>query len=220
MTNVKPLTPKQEDRRHRILTATRAMVAQHGYEGMVMSQVAERAGVSPTTLYNLYNTKDELLLESLRELIVSNYQKIGSETPGPGWEYLVRVVESGAWIRKAEPAYGEAMTNALLRATPGDALVELLIRNVRADFRGSLEAMKQRGELLKEVNVEQLATMMAGNYWATFLLLNKGVEKLKNISMSIQVNILSVLIAASKGSVKVAMEQSLATLRETGSLND
>ena len=63
MSNVKELTPRQESRRHRILLVAREMVADHGYEGMVMSEVAERADVSPTTLYNLYNTKDELLLE-------------------------------------------------------------------------------------------------------------------------------------------------------------
>ena len=69
---VKSLTPKQEERRQRILRAARDMVADHGYEGMVMSQVAERAGVSPTTLYNLYNTKDQLVMESLRELLAQN----------------------------------------------------------------------------------------------------------------------------------------------------
>ena len=69
MIKVKELTPRQESRRHRILKVTREMVADHGYEGMVMSEVAERADVSPTTLYNLYNTKDELLLEALLSLI-------------------------------------------------------------------------------------------------------------------------------------------------------
>ena len=64
MSKVKSLTPRQEDRRDRILGVARQMVADYGYGGMVMSEVAERAEVSPTTLYNLYNTKDELLARS------------------------------------------------------------------------------------------------------------------------------------------------------------
>ena len=77
MSDPKSLTPRQEERRHRILAAARQMVADHCHEGMVMSHVADRAEVSPTTLYNLYNTKDELLLEALRELLVISYQRVG-----------------------------------------------------------------------------------------------------------------------------------------------
>ena len=102
MNKVRILTPRQESRRQRILAVTRDMVADYGYEGMVMSQVADRAEVSPTTLYNLYNTKDELLLEALRDLMVSNYQKVGEMSEsGPGWKYLVRVMEFGASLRAA-----------------------------------------------------------------------------------------------------------------------
>ena len=71
MVKARGLTPRQEGRRHRILSAARDMLSEYGYEGTVMSKVAQRAGVSPTTLYNLYNTKDELLLEALRELAAS-----------------------------------------------------------------------------------------------------------------------------------------------------
>lgn len=216
MTNVKPRTPKQEDRRHRILSATRQLVADHGYEGTVMSQVAESAGVSPTTLYNLYNTKDELLLEALRELIIENYQKIDGESKGPGWQYLLRVVENGAWLRGTNPAYGDAITNALLRATPGDALVELLLKNVRYDFRTSLSAMKDRSELLDDVHIEHLATLMMGNYWSTFIMLNKGVEKNKQMLLSLQLNLLSTLVASTRNPVSADIAQCLASLRKTG----
>ncbi|MBT4494698.1 MAG: helix-turn-helix transcriptional regulator, partial [Gammaproteobacteria bacterium] len=88
MQKVKSLTPKQEDRRHRILSAARDMVADHGYEGMVMSQVADRAGVSPTTLYNLFNTKDQLVMESLRELMAESAREVIAGSDGPGWRYL------------------------------------------------------------------------------------------------------------------------------------
>ena len=62
MPKIKPLTPKQLTRRRRIFSAARDMIGAHGYEGMVMSQVAEVASVSPTTLYNLFNTKDLSLI--------------------------------------------------------------------------------------------------------------------------------------------------------------
>ncbi len=214
MNNVKQLTPKQEDRRRRILSAARKMVADYGYDGMVMSEVAETAGVSPTTLYNLYNTKDELLLEALRDLLVENYQQFDQQLPPErGWHYLHRVVQNGAMLRHSEPAYGEAIVNALLRSVPGDALTQLLFDNVREDFHFSLQKMAERGELQPDVNIKHLAVILLGNYWSTFLLVSKGAERLTRIKLSLEINMLSVLMAASQGKVREEIEQRLTEIR-------
>ena len=220
MSNAKSLTPRQEDRRHRILAATRKMVADYGYEGMVMSQVAELAEVSPTTLYNLYNTKDELLLEALRELLVESYRRVGELSQGPGWKYLLSVVEFGAETRASEPAYAEAITDALLRAVPGDALTELLLRTVQEDFLHSLKAMATRSELKEEVDIEHLSTVLLGNYWSTFLLINKGMGEIARMRYTLEVNLLSVLIAASQGKCREDMESTLEAIRRKGCDDD
>jgi AcrR family transcriptional regulator len=215
MSNSKSLTPRQEDRRHRILETARQMVADYGYEGMVMSQVAERAEVSPTTLYNLYNTKDELLLEALRDLMVISYQQVGEMSDGgPGWKYLINLMEYGAALRASEPAYAEAITDALLRAVQGDALTEVLLQSVQQDFLHSLTKMAERGELKEEVDIEHLSTTLLGNYWSTFLLINKGMEGIARMRFSLEVNMLSVLIAASQGEVREEMETVLETIRQ------
>ncbi len=160
MSKAKALTPRQESRRHRILLVAREMVADHGYDGMVMSEVAERSGVSPTTLYNLYNTKDELLLEALRELIVISYQRVGQISDiGPGWKYLLNVMEGAAALRSAEPAYAEAITDALFRAVQHDALTELLLNTVRQEFFHSLTKMAEEDQLKAEVTTERLETL-------------------------------------------------------------
>jgi AcrR family transcriptional regulator len=214
MSKTKSLTPRQEDRRHRILMVARQMVADHGYGGMVMSEVAERAEVSPTTLYNLYNTKDELLLEALRELMVISYQRVGEMSElGPGWKYLLNVMEYGAALRASEPAYAEAITDALLRAVQGDALTELLLHSVLQDFLHSLTKMAEQGELKDGVDVEHLATILLGNYWSTFMLINKGLEAISRMRISLLVNVLSVLIASSQGAAREEMERTLEEIR-------
>lgn len=220
MSDPNSLTPRQEERRHRILAATRQLVADHGYEGMVMSQVADRAEVSPTTLYNLYNTKDELLLEALRELLVISYQRVGEMSDvGPGWKYLLNLMEYGATLRAAEPAYAEAITDALLRAVQGDALTELLLHSVRQDFLHSLTKMAERGELREEVDVEQMSTMLLGNYWSTFLLINKGLEEISRMRFSLIIDMLSALIAASQGAAREEMEAALANIRREANIH-
>ncbi|MBA58115.1 MAG: hypothetical protein CMQ40_02970 [Gammaproteobacteria bacterium] len=213
MGSIRNLTPRQEVRREKILSATRKLVASQGFDGMVMSDVAEAACVSPTTLYNLYNTKDELLLEALRGLVVKNYEKVGQRFGVGSWRYLLGVVENGAWLRSAEPEYGEAITDALLRAKPGDPLTQLLFENVRQDFAYSLKQMKLRGELAGGVDPQHLAVILLGNYWGTFLLLNKGIEKSRRLIHSANINLLSVLIASTCGEVKKEMSDHILELR-------
>lgn len=214
MSETKSLTPRQEERRHRILKVARQMVAENGYGGMVMSEVAELAKVSPTTLYNLYNTKDELLLEALRDFMVSSYQQVGALSEvGPGWKYLLNVMEYGAALRTSEPAYGEAITDALLRARQGDPLTELLLHSVRQDFLHSLTKMAARGELRKGVDREHLATLLLGNYWSTFMMMNKGLESISRMKVSLMVNVLSLLITSSQGGAREELERILEDVR-------
>lgn len=123
------------------------MVADHGYEGMVMSQVAERADVSPTTLYNLYNTKDQLIMESLQDLLVANAREVFAESDGRGWQYIFETVKSGAQMVCESPAYADAMLTALQRARAGDVLVRMLVEDGCHDMKHSLDVMKDKGEL-------------------------------------------------------------------------
>jgi AcrR family transcriptional regulator len=54
--------PKVRERnRRRVLDAARALVAVGGMDALSMRTLADRAGVSATTLYNLFGTKDEVV---------------------------------------------------------------------------------------------------------------------------------------------------------------
>jgi AcrR family transcriptional regulator len=55
-------------RRRAILDAARAVFAQHSYAGFSMTDVAARTGLAKGTLYLYFRTKEELLLELLRDL--------------------------------------------------------------------------------------------------------------------------------------------------------
>ena len=90
----RPLTANQQERRNRILAAARELVAQHGYDGMIMRDVATAANVSPTTLYNLYNTKDELLLAALRDKLAENLRIATPESFEHGYDYFAAQLEN------------------------------------------------------------------------------------------------------------------------------
>jgi AcrR family transcriptional regulator len=53
-------------RRERILAAARAIVAREGFDALTTRRLADEAGVTAPTLYNLIGSKDEIISELVR----------------------------------------------------------------------------------------------------------------------------------------------------------
>ena len=58
-----------KETRARILAATRALLGEVGLEGATLKAICDRAGVRAGSFYNLFATKDEAVLEVVREAI-------------------------------------------------------------------------------------------------------------------------------------------------------
>ncbi|MFF0607993.1 TetR/AcrR family transcriptional regulator [Nocardia tengchongensis] len=54
--------------RQSILTATVAQIAEHGLEGLTISEVADRAGVAETTIYRRWGTRTALVADAVADL--------------------------------------------------------------------------------------------------------------------------------------------------------
>lgn len=201
------LTPNQQRRRTRILDATRELVTRHGYDGMIMRDVAALADVSATTLYNLYNTKDELLLAALRERITHSSTQAALESDGPGYEYLLAHVRNVCKETRRAPAYVGAIAQALFRASPGDPLTQVLLGALRDDTLQSLRAMHDRGELHSGIDASELATALAGSFWSVFFLWDKGLLKIGDLERAQLKGYLSVLIPAAQGKARNELEK-------------
>jgi AcrR family transcriptional regulator len=72
--------------RARIVAATRKLLAEEGYEGVTMKQIAREAGVAQGLIHYYFSSKDELLLELLmevsREYAEENERLAASSPPG------------------------------------------------------------------------------------------------------------------------------------------
>lgn len=96
-----PSPPPAEARttHHRLLTAAASLFAERGFGGTSMADIAERVGVRKASLYNYYPSKDELLMELLRQSLTAanDYCLKGLDAPGTVeerlWRYLRGAVE-------------------------------------------------------------------------------------------------------------------------------
>ena len=170
----KQLTPRQADRRQRILEATRDLLADAGYEGLQMRLLAERAGVAPMTLYNLFGNKDDLILVALRDML-GDIARRAQSTGKRGIELLVENVALTAEQILTTPKYAQAMALMLFNAPEDSPIAQTLLINNVEQSRRRISEMLDAGEVDDTVDSELLARSLAVCGWAVILLWIKGV---------------------------------------------
>ena len=196
------LTQNQQERRDRILAAARELVAEFGYEGMIVRDVADRANVSPTTVYNLYNTKNELLLAALRGKMAASWNRPIHDYEGTGYEYLLQMMEGSVIQTRESPAYANAITCALMGASSNDPLVEVLMLDLRLRLVDILSLMVDNGELLPDTDLKAIGTALISAFWSSYLLMSKDLLDVDELERQLTRGYLSVLIPVARGKAK------------------
>jgi len=92
MSEARPLTEKQAERRQRVLQAALELAAEGGYDGVQMREVADRAEVALGTVYHYFTSKDHLLAESMTEWL-SGLEASIARRPAHGENTLERVLD-------------------------------------------------------------------------------------------------------------------------------
>jgi AcrR family transcriptional regulator len=99
-----------------VLQATADALADHGYERLAIEDIAQRAGVHPTTVYRRWGGKADLVLDAMRARSEAVVELPGD---GPLDDALLTFLRSVA-ANVASPL-GRALVAATLRAEPEGA---------------------------------------------------------------------------------------------------
>jgi AcrR family transcriptional regulator len=83
---------RERDKRRRILTAAQQVFAEHGFDAARMEEVARRARVGKGTLYNYYESKEDLLIHAVIASMKEVREGIATAVD-PSREQPVRSVE-------------------------------------------------------------------------------------------------------------------------------
>src|SRR5262245_9681323 len=110
------LEDHKAERKNRILAAARALIRSHGYDGLTMRELATAARVSVPTLYNLFGSKDALIVAELEASAV----RIASQLPPPGGSFFARgmaAFDAGMRLIEDDPAFYCAAMKMFLTST-------------------------------------------------------------------------------------------------------
>lgn len=108
------LTPRQRERRERILAATLAMTGARGYDGVSMRAIAAQSGVTERTLYNNFGSKDRLIAIAARQRSSRIFEEAARLAPEGGAAFLLCLPGHLARATLDEPQMARVLAQVLL----------------------------------------------------------------------------------------------------------
>lgn len=164
----KKLTPRQEERRRRILAMTQDMVAQSGFDGVSMRAIAHASGTAEKTLYNIFGTKDRLVALTANFRSANVFDAAAHSAAAPGWARLVSYARAIAEKALEAPELSRALAVPLIDHAEAVGLDRIYARHITPE----LAVMLAAGKLVAEAPLEtltraiRLAMVAAVVFWA------------------------------------------------------
>ena len=145
--------------RHMLSDALFALIVEKGYDSITVQDITERANVGRATFYLHYREKEELLSESLKQLVneLMHYVELNSDAPATYKTLSVRVFQ--------HIAQNHALYHALLGEN-GPPIISIRMKRYLAELLQNYVIMPLIARGKAGVDPELLATHAAGSLYA------------------------------------------------------
>jgi AcrR family transcriptional regulator len=169
------IDPRIERTRKVVLDATADLVADVGFDNMTIEGVSERCGVARSTIYRHWPGKGELLLESVREHMITPPD---IDTGSLRTDVIEFLGDLGRWFSTKD---GVMMALSLLVSAHRDESVEILHREATRTRRSYLVEIIQRGidsgELPADLNCTEAANDVVGALFYKKMVVHEDVDE-------------------------------------------
>jgi AcrR family transcriptional regulator len=161
----KPGRPRSAQAHKAILDATLELLAEEGFQGLSIEDVAARAGVGKTTIYRRWTSKDELVIDAIQEVQVD----LSMVDTGNFRNDLVTLFKTAYKGMMARPLLeqlvlkfiGESYTNPEIF----QAFLKQLIIPRFQHFFYMVEQAKARKEIRKDIDPTLVMDLVAGSLY-------------------------------------------------------
>ena len=152
------------ERRSRILAAARRLIAERGYDGLTMRDLARASHVSVPTLYNLFGGKSALLFAELEETFRTVAASLQTAGEGSVVERAFAVCEAGNRDLLAVPRYSRELVHLFLVSEDTQTIRRTIAERYIAMMAGVLRDGQAAGELVAWADPVAVATRMFAHY--------------------------------------------------------
>lgn len=168
------IDPRIERTRRVVLNATADMVADVGFDNMTIEGVSERCGVARSTIYRHWPGKDELLVEAIKDRMVT---PPAIDTGSLRSDVVEFLSDLAGWFSTKD---GVMMALSLLVSAHRDESVAKLHREATRTRREYLVDVIQRGvdrgELPADLDCTESANDLVGALFYKKMVIHEGID--------------------------------------------
>ncbi|HEX5063078.1 MAG TPA: TetR/AcrR family transcriptional regulator [Kofleriaceae bacterium] len=205
------LDEHKAERRARIGKVARQLVVERGYAGLTMRELAQKARVAVPTLYNLFGSKDAILVAELAE----SARVLAASLPPIGDSFFARAMvgfDAGTRAIEESPEFYRECMNMFL-TSPETAEMRRRVEDAHiAVMTANLRAAKAAGQLADWATPEIVARHMFAQYMATLIAWGVGEIDLPTFRIAALSGVCHLLAGAARGPFAAEVEAKLRTL--------
>jgi AcrR family transcriptional regulator len=203
------------ERRARILAAARELIAERGYDGLTMRDLARASRVSVPTLYNLFGGKQALLLGELESTFAAVVAGIATARTGSVVDRALATCEAGNADLLAVPRYSRELI--LLFLTSPDTAA--LRRGSAEQYAGLMAEVLRDGQAAGEIEpwIEPLvlARRMFAHYQLTMIEWARGEIDADAFRAATRFGMCAMLLGVARGSAQRRLATELRQVQST-----
>ncbi|MEL0306131.1 MAG: TetR/AcrR family transcriptional regulator [Halieaceae bacterium] len=174
-------SPVQVERRERILDETLKLLGSVAPQDIIMDQIAEASGVSTKTLYNLFQSRNGLLLAAGARTREGNESYGEVLSARAGIPRIIALTQRAMDTFGESPAFMESAVSLVLGITAEEEAEYQRVGRTQEWFYEQLLVAKSEGDLLPTTDCLQLSQLMAASQWGCTLLWQKKLISLEEL---------------------------------------
>ena len=203
------LEEHKAERRSRILATARDLIAHRGYAGLTMRDLAQASRVSVPTLYNLFGSKQALLLGELEETFATVVRSLEQARGGSFVERALATCAAGNADLLAAPGYSRELIRVFLTSEDTQPIRRETGERYARLMAGILRDGQAAGELEPWVNPLVMARRMFAYYTHTMIEWAQGELDADQFVAATQYGMALMLLGVVRGRAKRQLAERL-----------
>ena len=168
-------SPAQAERRKRILRETLKLLASESPSDISMAQIAERSDVSTKTLYNLFKSRNGLLLAAAAQTRADTQNSANVMSAPAGISRILELTRRTMDTFEKSPEFMESAMSVVVGISAEEEAEHHRVGITQQWFYEALLIAESEDQLLPGTDCLQLSQLLSASQWGVTLMWQKGL---------------------------------------------
>ena len=174
-------SPAQVERRKRILRETLKLLQEASPADISMAQIAELSDVSTKTLYNLFKSRNGLLLAAAAQTRADTQSSADVMSAPAGISRILELTRRTMDTFERSPEFMESAMSVVVGISAEDEAEHHRVGKTQQWFYEALLVAESEDQLIPGTDCMQLSQLLAASQWGVTLMWQKGLISLETL---------------------------------------